>query len=159
MEMEKYLQIITENNENNKNLVRTSVIESLIENNIYFGNVSVGNNYIYEDGTQWIKILENKNTYWKIEQGFAGDAIGNKIDVKKSEVSTLLRDNKIYQENNKLSIINENNNAYEIFLEKTDRYLLKNYQLESSNIKIDWKSLFEDGYSPSDAAEYALLRG
>lgn len=133
------------------------------DNTLYFGNIKIGSRFLYEDGLRWIKVVSEKADKWIINYGFAGSKAEAQIAIQKSELSSLLCEDKIeYDDEKQESLfegIVETNTKYDEFMEKIDRYLLKNYQVESSNVEADWESLFEDGYSPSDAAEYAFLRG
>lgn len=154
IEIERYLNIINGNTEHTVCITNNIVVEN------HFGNI--GDVYSYDNGSQWVKINEDRDTGWLIDIGYTSNEPYDSFVIDKSEISSLIVENKLSLiENISNQVVNESetfeNNAYNIFLEKVGHYLYKHYQQEMNDFNIDWENLYESGYGPSDAAEYAII--
>lgn len=155
IEIERYLRIIEGSNE------RTVLVteSEQVNTTIYFGNINVSDILLYEDGTRWVKIIEDQPFDWVVDHGYIGSPAEERIIVEKAEISSMMRDNILYRDNSaSITPLLESDTAvtkFDIFLEKIDNYLLRNYQTDNSEYNTNWKSLYESGCSPGDAAEYA----
>jgi len=155
IEIERYLRIIDGSSERTVRVTESDHVNTTI----YFGNVKIDDILLYEDGTRWIKIVEDQDFDWVVDHGYIGNPSEGRIIVEKAEVSSMIRDNILYKDNSKtVSPLLESDTAvtkFDIFLEKIDRYLLRNYQTDNTAYNTDWKSLYESGCLPCNAAEYA----
>lgn len=155
-EIERYLSILEGNVK--EDIEKSN--ESVIDLGISLCGAKVGKRYLYEYGTRWLKIIEDKNDHWGVVHGFVGHDPDDKTYIEKSRISDMIQEMYLepIDEEEKTLVESQNNNQLDEYIEKVDRYLLLNYDIDSSMMNEDWKSLMKEGYAPNEAAELAMLK-
>lgn len=150
----KYIRILNGEIDNRTQMQEAAVVDL----GTSLRGVEPGNVYAFDGGTKWLEIIADAGDCWEINQGATGYISENYSFIKKSTISQLIKE--FYLEPcNAKQLMEVNNSAAEFnqYLEKVDRYLMLNYQKSTADFDINWKDLFEDGFSPSEAAEYLLI--
>ena len=121
------------------------------------------NEYLFENGTRWAKIVDYDTENLKIEHGFReyeADSVGY---ITIYEMNRMISNGEmvLFEEIDDIDDIlletDSNNNDFMKFIEKVDRYLLVNENKESSEFEYLWSEAWSDGKSPIDAAEEAII--
>lgn len=133
--------------------------DGIIDLGVSLLGASVNKVYHYENGTRWLKIVEDKGDAWVVESGYIGYSHDEIIEIEKGTFSSLIREMYVVpteEENETLLEQRQQPRTLGDYISSIDRYLLANYGIDTSSITEDWKSLFDEGVEPADAAEYAL---
>lgn len=148
----KYLSILQ-----NEVLQETSSNDDLI-----IINEMIGNMYTVDDGIRWIKIIDEKDDTWLIEHGYIEHEADGIEYLSKSNLSHMIITDEL-----KLLEIKEleynfivesiDDNKFEKFMDKVERYILINERHESSEYTYNWREAWEQGLTSSEAAEEAII--
>ena len=146
-DIEKYLLI----------LKNEKLQESSLNENVTSINEMIGNIYTIDDGIRWIKIIDEKDNNWLIEHGFIEHEADGIEYLSKSNLShMIIHDELKLLEVKELEydvIVESNNNQeFENFMDRVERYILINEQNESSTYTYNWKEAWEKGLDSSEAA-------
>lgn len=156
----KYLSIV-------EGRIETTPSEMNDEGHIHLGihsaGASIGKIYLFDNGLQWLKIVSENADNWIVQYGLIEHQSNNFETISKRDLSSLIArgELELLNENHEIDLILESNNMlseYDEFLNKVNKYLLRNYNLESQDIDFDWVKAWKQGLMPDEAAEEAILQ-
>lgn len=155
----KYLDIVDGNLPSEKLVEGDSVHLGILTE-----GADIGHSYTYDNGLRWAKITEEQGDHWLIECGLLEYETDNVEYMSKHDMASLIRKNvMILQEDQDNDILTEslstkdNDNDFNKFIDRVDRYLLVNYMKESTDLNYPWKIAWAEDRIPSEAAEEAIL--
>lgn len=115
-----------------------------------------------DDGVRWLKIVEDYGSHWQIEHGWVDCDPDTCEFIEKHDLTEMIQDGMLRpQEKTSTEIVNESQNRsqslYESWLDRVDRYLLTNYNMEHGVLDYPWKIAWAEHKTPYEASEEALL--
>ncbi len=150
-----------------KDIIDGTPKNTLPENEIHLGidtqGVLVGETYLFDNGIRWATVVEEVDDHWLIESGLIEYAAEIEQYISKHEISTMIRSGEMVleeiQEDDILAESCDDDNEFNAYMEKVDRYLLVNYMTESQDLDYAWKVAWAEGKQPAEASEEALIEG
>ena len=162
-DIQQYLNII-QGDFLKKNQEKDSINENhTINLGVATGGANVGSKYIFDNGLRWLKVLDESDQFWIVEHGFLEyDADSRELLSKHDLARMISRGEMVFEEIEELDGFlletpNDEDGSFNIFMEKVDKFLLVNYQLESQFMDYDWSFAFDKGLTPFQAVEEAVL--
>lgn len=126
------------------------------------GGAFVGNTYIFENGVRWATIVDEESNYWIVEHGLLEYEADSRDYISKHDFTQMIScgEMELYECDEPDDILTESlddDDGYCVFMERVNRYLLINAQMESEEFSYDWFNAFQAGLSPIDAADEAII--
>ena len=113
-----------------------------------------------DHGTRWLQIVESDQYHFMIEHGYIDCEADQQEWIEKIHLAELVRDGTItivnQRDNQKLQE-SHTHNDFDGWIDRVDRYLLVNYNLEHDQLEADWKDLYDQNLTPQEAADYAAM--
>lgn len=155
-DIQKYLNVI-EGDFGNKQKVQEG---QSIDLGISTGGADIGSRYLFENGLRWLEILQESNQFWVVEHGYIEHDADTQELLSKYDLTRMINLGEMMLDDiqsDDLLLESSIDSEFNIFMEKVDKYLLVNYQMDSQHFNFDWRVLFEDGLTPTQAAEWVIL--
>lgn len=159
-DIQEYLNILR------GNLSKEVVTENqIIDLGISTAGAEIGQTYVFEEGIRWAKIISEKDDYWQIEHGLLEHESDDVDFMSKYNMTKMIRSGEMvlteFEENDLdglfESVDEEFEDEFTIFMEKVDRYLLINYERESTDFEYLWEEAWKEDKLPIEAADEAVI--
>lgn len=126
------------------------------------GGVETDDIFSLDDGVRWLRIVEDHGHHWQIEHGWVDCDPDTSEFIEKHDLTEMIQDGILRpREKNSTQIVTESQeqsqSLYESWLNRVDRYLLTNYNMEHSVLDYAWKVAWAEDKTPDEASEEALL--
>lgn len=159
-DIQEYLNIIKgnfpkqENNEENTS----------INLGISTAGAQCSQTYIHDNGLRWVKLLEDDENCWLIEHGFLEHDADATEYITKHDMATMIRSgemNLIEESLLEVELLEESltleDNEFDEFMDKVERYLIINEDRESFDLEYDWHDAWLENKTPVESIEEAIL--
>ena len=138
--------------------------DDIIDLVISTSGAQLNESYMFNNGTRWAKLIKDEGVSWLIECGFLEYDADVRELISKHNFAKLIKRNEMVlveeiKEDNDELLESIDDDVFDDFMDKVDRYLLVNEGTESQNYEFDWKEANKDGMSPIEAAEEAIIKG
>lgn len=120
----------------------------------------VDNMYSLDDGVRWLRIVEDHDSHWMIEHGWVECDPDTEEFIHKQDLTEMIQDGLVRPlEKTSTQMVSESQDQtlFETWLDKVDRYLLTNYNMEHGVLDYPWKMAWAEDKTPYEASEEAVL--
>jgi len=157
-DIQKYLNVIQGDFGKEEQLDENQIINL----GVATGGASLGYRYSFENGVRWLQIIEESDQFWLVEHGYIEYEADTRELLSKHDLARMIsRGEMVFEEiedfDDDLLLECVDDNEFDVFMEKVDKYLLVNYRLETQFMEYDWKEAFDKGLPPNQAVEEAVL--
>lgn len=124
------------------------------------GGASVDSVYTLDDGVRWLRIMEDHESHWMIEHGWIECEADEQEFIQKQDLTEMIQDGLVRpMDRSPNEMISESKSTalFETWLDKVDRYLLTNYNMEHSSLEYPWTVAWAEEKTPYEASEEAVL--
>lgn len=139
--------------------------DQIINLGISTAGANVGQTYMFDNGIRWAKIISEKDDHWQIEHGLLEHESDDIDYISKYDITKMIRSGEMIlteaAEDDLDELFESYNEEFEdeftMFMEKVDRYLLVNYQKESTDFEYLWEEAWKQDKLPNEAADEAII--
>lgn len=124
----------------------------------------VGQLYLYDNGLRWAKLMEEDENHWIIEHGFLEYDADSVEYITKYDMTVMIRSGEMNLSENSIeetlleeSLILDDDDGFDDFMDSVERYLLVNESKETVDFEYDWRNAWSEGKTPVETAEEAIL--
>jgi hypothetical protein len=124
------------------------------------GGAEVDSLYSLDDGVRWLKIVEDHDSHWMIEHGWVDCYPDAEEFIYKQDLTEMIQDGVLRpDQKSSTQIVSESQEQalFESWLDKVDRYLLTNYDMEHGILDYPWQVAWAEDKTPYEASEEAVL--
>ena len=162
-DIQQYLNIV-DGNFDKKEVINES---KTVDLGISTGGASVGQVFHFEEGIKWARIIEEEGDHWLIEHGIVEYPAEMTEYISKFDLKSMINDGMMVLQENSEEIgdttdalfesIDSDEENFDDYINRVDRYLLVNENRESHEYSYDWREALSEGKTPQEAADEAIL--